>query len=247
MHVLIDGDIIVYRAGFGAQMRGEDIPVSYSLHNCRSIIRKQIKYLREFFPVEQVTVFLSADDKSNFRYEVAKTQVYKGNRVDSVKPIHYTEMKEFMVEKFNALMVTGQEADDEMGIWASEDPDKFIIVSADKDMRMTPGWHWEMTDRPPYFVDDPGFLQLEKRKANRPKLFGTGLAWFYAQVLMGDRADHIPGIPGIADVRAYNLLKNCKTVEDYKEVVEKVYKEEKLSLERLKEVKELLWIRRKRK
>lgn len=237
----------MYRAGFGAQMRGKDVPASHSLHNCRSIIRKQIKYLREFFPVEQVTIFLSSDDKSNFRYDVATTQVYKGNRVNSEKPVHYKEMKEFMIRKFNAVVVSGQEADDEMGIWAQEDVDKYIIVSADKDMRMTPGWHWEMSDRPPYFVTDPGFLQLERRRANRPKLFGTGLAWFYAQVLMGDRADHIPGIPGIADVGAYNILKNCTTEEEYKKVVEATYKQEKLSLERLKEVKELLWIRRKRK
>lgn len=245
MRVLIDADVVVFKAGFGAQASDPEPPLSHSLHNCRNLLKSYVSYLQEHFDVDEVVLYLSSDDKSNFRYEVAVTQPYKGNRVNMKKPIHYTDIKEYMVRKFKAVVVTGIEADDAMGIEACRDPDNTIIVSLDKDMRMIPCWHWETTDKEPYFVEDPGYLKMEETPSGTKKLFGTGMAWFYAQMLMGDSADHIPGVGGVGPVGAHKLLKQCETEEDYETKVKQVYKDKGLSEDRYNEIRRLLWIHRK--
>lgn len=248
LHLLIDGDMIVYKAGFGAQSKDSEAPLAHSIYNCNNTINSLINYvIGKGFKMDKLTVFLSSDDKSNFRYNVAKTQPYKGNRTKAVKPVHYDAMKEHLLKKFNSVLVEGQEADDEMGIIASEDPERHMIISADKDMRMIPCWHYEMGEREPYYVDDGlGILKLERKEGKSPKLFGTGWIWFHSQMLTGDRADHIPGIPGVGIVKAYGMLKDCKTHQDCVKVVIDAYEKAGLSDERLKEASELLWIRRER-
>ena len=240
--------MILYKAGFGAQATDPDAPLAHSLYNCKNTINSLVNYIREAgFTVSDVTVLLSEDGKGNFRYDVAKTQPYKGNRTKAVKPVHFDAMKEYLLERYQSILVTGQEADDEMGILATRDPEKHMIISADKDMRMIPCWHYEMGDRPPYYVDDSmGYLELDRVKGKSPKLFGTGWIWFHSQLLTGDRADHIPGIPGVGIVKAHGMLKDCKNKAECVEVVAEAYKKAELDDERLLEVSKLLWIRRER-
>ncbi len=46
------------------------------------------------------------------------------------------------------------------------------------------------------------------------KLLGTGLKFFYAQVLMGDSVDNYFGAKGVGASKAYKLLKDCNTEEE---------------------------------
>lgn len=53
------------------------------------------------------------------------------------------------------------------------------------------------------------------------KLKGTGLKFFYAQLIMGDTADNYPGLPGKGVARAFEVLNSCDTEEDlYNAVLE---------------------------
>lgn len=245
MDLLIDGDIATYGAGFAADKEVRDHGgdgLVIALANAKKHVMGARKYLEETFHITATYVFLTATDKSNFRYDVAKTQPYHGNRVSGHKPVYYNEIREYFTRQWGALVVSGREADDEMGAWASQNPRKSIIFSADKDMRMIPGWHYEGHEKDVYFVSDPGYLFLDARKSSL-KLMGTGYAWFCAQLLMGDRADNIPGLPGIGDIKAYEILHKFKDQEDLDRRVLQAYTN--LGLQgRLQEIKDLLWIHR---
>ena len=123
-----------------------------------------------------------------------------------------------MKDVLGAVVVRDIEADDAMAIEqtnqmeARSGMERTIICTRDKDLRQVPGWHygWEMGAQPsfgPELVDQEGNgLELN---AKRNAIKGTGLPFFYAQVLWGDSADNIPGLPGCGAVRAYDLLSDC--------------------------------------
>lgn len=57
------------------------------------------------------------------------------------------------------------------------------------------------------------------------KLSGTGLMFFYAQLIMGDTADNYDGVAGKGKAFAYELLKDCKTEKELFFKVLQVYKD----------------------
>ncbi len=195
-------------------------------------------------------IYLTSTDKSNYRFDIAKTKEYKGNR-KAAKPVHYDAIREYLTNYWNAAIITGKEADDAMGIEQSTNGRRFgsdsvtIICTIDKDLDMIPGWHYNFVTKELYETDDPGALGLSE---NRRKLSGGGLLWFYAQMLLGDSADNIPGLKGFGPVKVHELLQDCK---DEIEMVQNVYSQytkempKKEAIERMKEVADLLWIQRK--
>ncbi len=136
-----------------------------------------------------------------------------------------------MRDVLGASIITEIEADDAMSInqteviterngplpWNGYNKET-IICTRDKDLRQVPGWHygWEMGAQPEYgpvLVDKEGDgLELN---AKRTAVVGTGLPFFYSQVLQGDRADNIPGLPGCGAVSTYNCLKEGACEGDY--------------------------------
>jgi 5'-3' exonuclease len=99
---------------------------------------------------------------------------------------------------------------------------------------MVPGWHysWPVGDRvgerEPYFVPTLGQLQpkyhadkfMKNGDPKLKKLEGTGLTWFYCQLITGDSTDNIPGCPGAGPAKALAALKDCETeVEMYDSVL----------------------------
>jgi len=55
------------------------------------------------------------------------------------------------------------------------------------------------------------------------KLKGTGLKFFYAQLLMGDPVDNYSGLPGVGDTRAYEILDSAVSEQDLLERVKQLY------------------------
>ena len=264
---LIDGDIIVYRSGFAAEKRmfvlhkadgttipfehrkdaaeaseeGDYIeheryaePVSNALHSTKLIMQELAKGSYE--------VFLTGGN--NFRKGVATLLPYKANRDKVGKPIHYRAIRDYLIKHWGAKVVDGQEADDEIGIRATEIKKEGgipIIVSIDKDLRMIPGTHYNWVTGTVEQVTEFD-------------------AWynFFKQCLVGDRTDNIPGIAGIGEKKAVAILDGCSTKASLQEAVEAAWcraypsgfvKADGSSTtwdRALREVKELLWIRRAR-
>jgi hypothetical protein len=152
-------------------------------------------------------LYISSEDKSNYRYDIAKTKEYKGNR-NAPKPIHYHAVRKYLIEKQGAIEVFGQEADDELGIVQTENCDigdtygvyagNSCIVSIDKDLLMIPGWHYN-------FVKEE-FKQIFPEKAAYN---------FYYQMLVGDTIDNISGLPGIGPKKAKDILWGVGQGRDY--------------------------------
>lgn len=125
---LIDGDILVYRTGFGSR------DVSSSLACSR--MDKTIEAICRNTGTEDYKVYLTSQDHSNFRFEVDAN--YKATR-KADKPPHYLVLREYLGKCHRADMAFGCEADDLLGINQTKDT---IICSIDKDLRQVPGEHY---------------------------------------------------------------------------------------------------------
>ncbi|AHN84691.1 5'-3'exonuclease (endogenous virus) [Gutovirus Vc1] len=65
----------------------------------------------------------------------------------------------------------------------------------------------------------------EKPSSAIEKLKGSGLKFFYAQIIMGDMADNYKGLKGKGMTAAYELLNNCKTEKELYLATLAAYKE----------------------
>ena len=92
----------------------------------------------------------------------------------------------------------GLEADDGMGIYATQYPGN-IIVSPDKDMKQIPGKVYDFKETTLISEED-------------------GRNWHYIQTLAGDQTDGYAGVPGIGIKRAVVLFEktgyNWQTIKD---------------------------------
>jgi 5'-3' exonuclease len=195
---LVDLDEIVWRVG---KTVDEDAPPSHSLHN----IKKVMMSLWEKF--DHVRGFLSGSD--NFRYKVATVKGYKENRKGTPKPVHYEEIREYLVDKWQAEIVDGREADDAIGEAQSlAESNTTCIVGQDKDFKTIPGWHYNP-------VKDY-FFYVTPEQATR---------FFLYQLITGDTADNIPGIPNYGPTKAKKVLEVNRTTERAKKAISELYQQ----------------------
>lgn len=235
---LIDGDILTYRVGFATQKMVDGVLQVEPVHHAYHLIKTNIMKIINGAKLDSYKLYLTANDKSNYRFDIAKTQPYKGNRV-APKPVHYQALRDYMVDHWGAEVISGREADDAMGIAQMQGQGKTIICGIDKDLLMIPGLHYNFVSDIHYRFEDPGELFKHKRG----KILGGGLKFFYAQMLMGDAADNIPGLKGVGPIKALEMLDKLDTEEQMLYTVRKAY-EKKDVLDRFEEVADLLWIQR---
>lgn len=233
---LIDGDLLVYRCGFAADSQakknyGDDYKdvdyLSWALANVKTVIEE---ILFNVFPAHS-SYRLYLTGKFNFREQVATILPYKGNRDPDHKPKYYKEIKQYMIETWNAEVIDDMEADDAIGIEQYKHKDKStVIVSTDKDLDCIPGYHYNWVKKQFYYVT------LDEADQN-----------FLSQMLEGDRSDNIPGIDGIGTKTAAKIVAECNgdTVQLRDRVVQ-CYKEQygPTWLDAYNEVATLLWILR---
>ena len=190
---LIDADCVAYWAAATC----DEMPNVAAFKRCDD----RMLAIKDQIQTDELRCYLTG--RNNFREKVAKYQRYKGNRYDAngnrltAQPEHLQHVREYLIDKYDAILCEGQEADDALAIAqtkcnASQDWHS-IISSIDKDLKIVPGLHHDMNSGYIETVDELGYLTIDKKK----KVRGAGLKFFYAQVLMGDRADWIPGLPKV--------------------------------------------------
>ena len=216
--LLIDADYLIYSIGFASEEDSEKFAKSRLVETLEDLVYLHLK-------ADSYEAFLTG--KNNFRYDIAKTVPYKGNRKDAKKPKHYEALRSHMVKRLGAVIVDGQEADDEVAIRMTKEPDQYMLVGVDKDLRQIPGWHHNPVKAQTEYIDE-----FEAYKS------------FALQMLTGDRVDNIPGLQGIGPVKAAKALKEAKTKEELLQEVWKQYQEKEHDLEYLTEQGQLLWLRR---
>jgi hypothetical protein len=179
MHALIDADRIAYAFGGFTDDNGQ--PLAWPLVAER--VDTNIQNILQGCGGTSYTLYLTADDKSNFRFRIATIRPYKGHR-SSEKSFWYEQIRRYLIDTYAAKVVHGMEADDAIGIAAcwpihdSAEPTP-VICSVDKDLDNVPGYHYNE------LKPDRGVYRINEVE---------GLRNFYAQLLTGDSTDNIPGL-----------------------------------------------------
>jgi 5'-3' exonuclease len=230
MNIGIDGDILLYEIGFASEAHWRFLKQAVGIENDDSppwdtveeMIDGRISNICAIAGrTGSLTIFFTG--RSNFRDRIAFTAPYKAGRGD--KPFHYYNIRAYLNGNYCCKEVEGLEADDLLAMELVQNPDEFICCSRDKDLRAVPGWHfgWELGKQGqfgPERVYGMGHIHLDEKR----KLKGTGEKFFYAQMIMGDPTDTIPGIPKSGDVAAFKLLDGCTTTMECVKAVEGAYK-----------------------
>jgi 5'-3' exonuclease len=218
--VLIDGDIIAYQAAFSAESKSAKAAEDKVDSIIERILEETI-YLYPFYSHQEFQVYLTGS--TNFRTDVAKTAVYKGNR-SAPKPDHLEATRVRMVRAWDAITSVGEEADDLLAIDATELNHNCTIASIDKDLLQVPCWHYNFGKNKHSYVNE-----------------FEGNLFFYTQMLTGDAVDNIKGVRGIGPKNAQRLLQYATNEGEMLDVINKAYD---YNQDLILENGRLLWLRR---
>jgi hypothetical protein len=228
MKALLDSDILGYRIAFACENETIDVAKHRLDHYITDILMCGVDNTFKDCFCDSWQLYLTG--KNNFRYGVATTVPYKGNRV-APKPQHLQALRQHMIEEWGASVTDGDEADDAIAIDGTTLGLSCVMVSLDKDFDQIPGWHYNFVKKLGYFVDER-----------------QGLYSFYKQILTGDTADNIQGLAGIGPVKAAKKLAVCEDVTDLSEYEMAMYDvcvdAYEGNVDRVLENALLLWLRR---
>lgn len=195
--LLVDGDgLAYYCAGNDDTSPGE----------ARANLISKVRSAQRVCGAEEVRILLTASGShKGHRYAIARVKPYQGQRVNNRRPNNWRHLRDSMWSDtfpFDIQETVIAEADDIFGWWAYNYPDDVVIYTQDKDMRMLPGMHLDWVSHRIHRVEHTlSDVRHEHRMYNvRPadSVFNEkqyGPKWFWLQMLHGDTADHIPGLP----------------------------------------------------
>jgi DNA polymerase-1 len=189
--LLVDGDIMLYRFAHGDEYSIKwDEETTSQVSDLDAAIFKFDNFIEQCMEatgcIRNLLVF-SVPTKQQFRFEIYPE--YKANRAGLIRPELYYALKEHSFKNYETLMKPHLEADDVLGILMTKNPNRYILMSADKDLRQIHGAYY-----------DPSLHKVRrvtKAQADR---------WFYIQALKGDTTDNIPGCPKIGDKKATKII-----------------------------------------
>ena len=187
MKLLIDADYIVYKSCAGAETEidwGDDVIMVVSkFSEAMANVQRELVKIKSHFMWDVPEILLFFSDSVNFRKKIFPS--YKGHR-NRKKPCGYRRVISELAEQYGVIRMPTLEADDAMGIYATENPGN-IIVSPDKDMRQIPGKLFNMDE----------LIEITEEE---------GRQWHLIQTLAGDQTDGYSGVPGIGVKRAVTLF-----------------------------------------
>ena len=197
MKCLIDGDVIAYIAAY-----------DNTEEEAREALDRIIVDITDSVFADYAMIAVKGEN--NFRNDYFDD--YKGNRAsDDEYRAFINRLRDYMVVSHEAVPAHGQEADDLLAQWAQECMDldeEYVIASIDKDLLTIPGVHFNIRKGSIVHVDDDAADYL-----------------LHKQLLMGDSADNIPGLPGIGHKRAEKLLEGV-TYGNRRKTVIQAYKDQ---------------------
>lgn len=185
----VDGDgLCYYCAGNDDTSPGE----------ARKRLVEKIAAAQRASGAESIKVVTTArGSHKGYRYAVARVKPYQGQREGSRRPKNWEYLREFLEsyegQAFHVEFTDIAEADDLFSRYALHHPD-FVMMTQDKDMNMVPGWHLDWVTHIMLKVE-PGAWHVPTGNSAKP----MGRVWFWQQMLQGDSADNIPGLPFYTD------------------------------------------------
>ena len=182
---LIDADSLIYIACYCKPDEPKE------LDDCKFIISKLIQDIVDNTRASNYLLFLTVG--RGFRYKVYPA--YKANRKGE-KPVHFNEVKQFLIDKYGAIHHPELEADDLCLISNKVIPNSFICA-CDKDMIYLEGTH--------YHYKKNEWITTTKDEA---------LKLFWGDMIQGQSGDNIKGIKGLGEKFVENFMLNLPTDTD---------------------------------
>ncbi len=188
--VVVDADILVYYGAWAVQFSiawpngSRSTAVGPFGEACRVAEAKLRDILRRTRAKDYVLAF---SDNRDFRYKVSRE--YQLSRADRPQPEHKAELLDYLKLRHPHQSWPWLEADDVLGIMATEGGRGVVMATVDKDLLQIPGtiYFWNR-DKTVHVSEEDGDIA------------------FFCQALAGDPVDDIRGAPGIGPVRAKALL-----------------------------------------
>ena len=224
-HLQLDADVCAYFC---------DVDKSVA-HNFNEL-KKYIETQRLMAGAELVNLHLTMGEKGG-REAVAMVQEYQASRQtrDENKQILVKELRVQMSSYSTDTVVPvawfDREADDGMTQYQNarietHGLESSVIMTVDKDLDMSHGNHMHPKTYNEYYVPNGyGEIWLDESTSQK-KIVGRGTAFLWAQMLAGDSADYIPGLPKIS--AAYlnkhfptKAILNAKTIKSKKAAMAK--------------------------
>lgn len=196
--LLLDVDLIAYRCTAAIQDKidwngdGSCVSIDGKLDEAKKAAKATIEETMDELKGHDLIVCLS-DEVVNFRKSIAAS--YKSNRSGTERPVHLFDVKDWIAENYESCMMPRLEADDVMGILATEPhTGERVMVSDDKDMGTIPA---------PWCRPFKGWKvhNVTEEEATRFHLW---------QTLTGDQTDGYPGCPGCGPKAAEAILDDLK-------------------------------------
>lgn len=195
--VHIDADFLAYQCSYEKKDDPKD------LDDMKHNVGEAIGYIKGMSGATHSILHLTpqGSDKGG-RFDIALLKEYQANRRDKEKPRYLNVIRDFMHTDLGAIMHMDCEADDGMSIaqWSAcqgGQTNASVIATKDKDLNMVPGWHLDWDTGELIKPDSKfGFIFLDEGGKTK-KLRGYGTKFFWAQMLMGDSADNISGLPKV--------------------------------------------------
>lgn len=178
------------------------------------------------------------------RYAVARRKPYQGQRTSKNRPANWAFLRGVIERDPRAVSSGDLEADDRL----ARPHQDLVIWSQDKDLRMVTGCRHLRWDRSGLVHVPPGAFCVIDAERSEGKVYGH--LWFWLQLLHGDPADNIPGLPlhagkPVGEVAASRLMAPGMDNEQAFHIVAQAYFEafgERWAVELLEQAV-LLWIR----
>lgn len=210
----IDADFMAYQvsAESNAELDPNDPIPRKSLEDMYHNAYEAVEHIRRLAAAETAVLHTTHNSDKGGRDDQAVLKAYQANRDErKYRPEYLDQVRVYLGSgvgcddgTFVGCNHTDQEADDGMTQAAYADPENAIICSADKDLDMVPGWRLDMTtfkitnDTDTFgWIDTKDMISPTTKKKYATKVIGRGTKFFWAQMLMGDGADNISGIPAV--------------------------------------------------
>ncbi len=216
-----------------------DVQTPEPFENVAHTMKQMIVGIREAAGIK--TYYGYTGKGTVFREDVSTVIKYKGNRDEVLRPLHLDNLKDYILKKHAASIITGIEVDDQctmdgyagMKKWSKtkNDDDKIVVVFSDKDYWSNASWLFHADSGTMECQGEVfGKLWLEynsKQKCNEVK--GRGRMWLYHQVMYGDDADNYFANSANPEMKwgpitAYEILKDAKNDKEAFEALVKGYK-----------------------
>lgn len=209
-YIVLDTPLLIYSCGFAHEKWGYRNKVTGIKHSRKTMFPKEdypdlekirlsdsglgavcssmenvIASIKKELPGRLISY--AVDGKDNYRKKLNLPFEYKGNRDPNVRPLYINESFEYIDNQYEIMSPSTptKEADDLLGRYAN----LAIMCTLDKDLLQISGIHYNW-----------------KTKSIKRVTALQGYNNLGMQLLMGDKADNIIGIPHVGPIKAKSMI-----------------------------------------